>query len=386
MPEYPGLIKSKLPKVGTTIFTVMSRLAQEHNAINLSQGFPDFSSDEVLHDLVRAAMKNGHNQYAPMAGLMELRERIATKTEQLYGTIYHPETEITVTAGATQAIYTAITAVIHEDDEVIIFTPAYDCYEPAIELNGGKSVIVQMRAPDYKIDWTHVRKLINPKTKMIIINTPHNPTATVFSKDDFLALEKLIANTDIIVLSDEVYEHIIFDENKHYSASMFPKLAERSFIVSSFGKTFHNTGWKMGYCIAPEALMSEFRKVHQYVVFSVNTPAQYALAEYLKNESNYLSLSAFYQQKRDFFTSVIRNSKFEIIPSKGTYFQLLSYKNISDEKDTDFAVRLTMEHKLAAIPISVFYNQHVDEKILRFCFAKSENTLEKAAEIMNKIV
>ncbi len=386
MPEYPGLIKSKLPKVGTTIFTVMSRLAQEHNAINLSQGFPDFSSDEVLHDLVRTAMKNGHNQYAPMPGLMELREQIAAKTEQLYGAIYHPETEITVTAGATQAIYTAITAVVHEDDEVIIFTPAYDCYEPAIELNGGKSVIVQMRAPDYKIDWTHVRKLINPKTKMIIINTPHNPTATVFSKDDFLALEKLIANTDIIVLSDEVYEHIIFDENKHYSASMFPKLAERSFIVSSFGKTFHNTGWKMGYCIAPETLMSEFRKVHQYVVFSVNTPAQYALAEYLKNESNYLSLSAFYQQKRDFFTSVIRNSKFEILPSKGTYFQLLSYKNISDEKDTDFAVRLTVEHKLAAIPVSVFYNQPVDEKILRFCFAKSEKTLEKAAEIMNKIV
>jgi len=221
---------------------------------------------------------------------------------------------------------------------------------------------------------------------MIIINTPHNPTATVFSKDDFLALEKLIANTDIIVLSDEVYEHIIFDEHKHYSASMFPKLAERSFIVSSFGKTFHNTGWKMGYCIAPETLMSEFRKVHQYVVFSVNTPAQYALAEYLKNENNYLSLSAFYQQKRDFFISVIRNAKFETLPSKGTYFQLLSYKNISDEKDTDFAVRLTIEHKLAAIPVSVFYNQHIDEKILRFCFAKNENTLEKAAEIINKIV
>lgn len=386
MPKYPGLIKSKLPKVGTTIFTVMSRLAQEHNAINLSQGFPDFGSDVVLHNLVSAAMKNGHNQYAPMPGLMELRERIAIKTEQLYGVIYHPATEITVTAGATQAIYTAITSVIHEDDEVVIFTPAYDCYEPAIEVNGGKPVIVQMHAPDYKIDWTHVRKLLNPKTKMIIINTPHNPTATVFTKDDFLALEKLIANTDIIVLSDEVYEHIIFDEHKHYSASMFPKLAERSFIISSFGKTFHNTGWKMGYCIAPEALMNEFRKVHQYVVFSVNTPVQHALTEYLKNESNYLKLSAFYQQKRDFFTSVIRNSKFEIMPSSGTYFQLLNYKNISDEKDTDFAVRLTVEHKLATIPISVFYNQQIDEKILRFCFAKDEKTLEKAAEIINKIV
>lgn len=386
MPKYPGLIKSKLPKVGTTIFTVMSRLAQEHNAINLSQGFPDFGSDVVLHNLVSAAMKNGHNQYAPMPGLMELRERIAIKTEQLYGAIYHPAKEITVTAGATQAIYTAITSVIHEDDEVVIFTPAYDCYEPAIEVNGGKPVIVQMHAPDYKIDWTHVRKLLNPKTKMIIINTPHNPTATVFTKDDFLALEKLIANTDIMVLSDEVYEHIVFDEHKHYSASMFPKLAERSFIISSFGKTFHNTGWKMGYCIAPEALMNEFRKVHQYVVFSVNTPVQHALTEYLKNENNYLKLNAFYQQKRDFFTSVIQNSKFEIIPSSGTYFQLLNYKNISDEKDTDFAVRLTVEHKLATIPISVFYNQQIDEKILRFCFAKDEKTLEKAAEIINKIV
>ena len=386
MPKYPGLIKSKLPKVGTTIFTVMSRLAQEHNAINLSQGFPDFGSDEVLHNLVSTAMKNGHNQYAPMPGLLELRERIAIKTEQLYGAIYHPAKEITVTAGATQAIYTAITSVIHEDDEVVIFTPAYDCYEPAIEVNGGKPVIVQMHAPDYKIDWTHVRKLLNPKTKMIIINTPHNPTATVFTKDDFLALEKLIANTDIMVLSDEVYEHIVFDEHKHYSASMFPKLAERSFIISSFGKTFHNTGWKMGYCIAPEALMNEFRKVHQYVVFSVNTPVQHALTEYLKNENNYLKLNAFYQQKRDFFTSVIQNSKFEIIPSSGTYFQLLNYKNISDEKDTDFAVRLTVENKLATITISVFYNQQIDEKILRFCFAKDEKTLEKAAEIINKIV
>ncbi|HLU86001.1 MAG TPA: methionine aminotransferase [Vicingaceae bacterium] len=386
MPEFPGLIKSKLPKVQTTIFTVMSRLAHEHQAINLSQGFPDFESDDALKDLVHLAMKKGHNQYAPMAGLMELREQIAIKTQNLYGTIYHPDTEITVTAGATQAIYTAISAVIHEGDEVIIFTPAYDCYEPAVEMNGGRAVIVQMRAPDYKIDWTHVRKLINPRTKMIIINTPHNPTGTMLDKEDFIALEKLIANTDIILLSDEVYEHIVFDDNKHYSAAMFPKLAERSFIVASFGKTFHNTGWKLGYCIAPEMLMNEFRKVHQYIVFSVNTPMQYALAEYLKNENNYLRLGSFYQQKRDFFINAIRNSKFEIIPSKGTYFQLLGYKKISHEKDTDFAVSLTVDYKIASIPISVFYNQHLDDKMLRFCFAKKTETLAKAAEILNKIV
>lgn len=386
MPEFPGLIKSKLPKVGTTIFTVMSRLAHEHQAINLSQGFPDFESDDALKDLVHLAMKKGHNQYAPMAGLMELREQIAIKTQNLYGTIYHPDTEITVTAGATQAIYTAISAVIHEGDEVIIFTPAYDCYEPAVEMNGGRAAIVQLRAPDYKIDWTHVRKLINPRTKMIIINTPHNPTGTMLNKEDFIALEKLIANTDIILLSDEVYEHIVFDDNKHYSAAMFPKLAERSFIVASFGKTFHNTGWKLGYCIAPEMLMNEFRKVHQYIVFSVNTPMQYALAEYLKNENNYLRLGSFYQQKRDFFINAIRNSKFEIIPSKGTYFQLLGYKKISHEKDTDFAVSLTVDYKIASIPISVFYNQHLDDKMLRFCFAKKTETLAKAAEILNKIV
>jgi methionine aminotransferase len=386
MPEFPGLIKSKLPKVQTTIFTVMSRLAHEHQAINLSQGFPDFESDDALKDLVHLAMKKGHNQYAPMAGLMELREQIAIKTQNLYGTIYHPDTEITVTAGATQAIYTAISAVIHEGDEVIIFTPAYDCYEPAVEMNGGRAVIVQMRAPDYKIDWTHVRKLINPRTKMIIINTPHNPTGTMLNKEDFIALEKLIANTDIILLSDEVYEHIVFDDNKHYSAAMFPKLAERSFIVASFGKTFHNTGWKLGYCIAPEMLMNEFRKVHQYIVFSVNTPMQYALAEYLKNENNYLRLGSFYQQKRDFFINAIRNSKFEIIPSKGTYFQLLGYKKISPEKDTDFAVSLTVDYKIASIPISAFYNQHLDDKMLRFCFAKKTETLAKAAEILNKIV
>ena len=385
MSEYPGLIKSKLPKVGTTIFTVMGQLAVENNAINLSQGFPDFESSPELINLVSDAMEKGLNQYAPMPGVISLREEISKKVERLYGTSYHPESEITVTTGATQAIYTAIAAMIREDDEVIIFTPAYDCYEPAIELNGGKTIFVQMHAPDYKINWEQVKKLITQRTKMIIINTPHNPTGTILEKEDMMALEKIVSDTDIVLISDEVYEHIIFDEKKHQSAAKFTGLAERSFIISSFGKTFHNTGWKMGYCIAPKNLMAEFRKVHQFIVFSVNTPVQYALAEYLKNENNYLELNNFYQQKRDLFTSLIKGSKFEILPASGTYFQLLRYSKITDEVDTEFAIRLTKEHKIASIPVSVFYHQKVDEKVLRFCFAKKEDTLERAAEILNAI-
>ena len=385
MPNYPSLIKSKLPKVGTTIFSVMSQLAAENNAINLSQGFPDFESSAELIGLVDDAMKKGLNQYAPMPGLMSLREQIAIKTEKLYGAQYHPESEITITAGATQAIYTAIAATIREEDEVIIFTPAYDCYEPAIELNGGKTVFVQMHAPDYSVNWDQVKKLITQRTKMIIINTPHNPTGTILEEADMLALEKIVSDTDIVLISDEVYEHIIFDGKQHQSASKFPGLAERSFIISSFGKTFHNTGWKMGYCIAPKNLMVEFRKAHQFIVFSVNTPMQHALAEYLKNENNYLILNDFYQGKRDLFTSLIKPSKFEVLPSAGTYFQLLRYKEISDEADSDFAIRLTKEHKIASIPVSVFYHQQVDEKVLRFCVAKKEETLHQAAEILNAI-
>jgi methionine aminotransferase len=385
MPEYPNSIKSKLPKVGTTIFTVMSQLANENDAINLSQGFPDFESSAELIGLVNDAMKKGLNQYAPMPGILPLREQIAQKTEKLYETVYHPESEITITAGATQAIYTAIAAMIREGDEVIIFTPAYDCYEPAIELNGGKTVFVQMHAPNYKVDWEQVKKLITQRTKMIIINTPHNPTGTVLEEEDMLALEKIISDTDIVLISDEVYEHIIFDGKQHQSVSKFPRLAERSFIISSFGKTFHNTGWKMGYCIAPKNLMIEFRKAHQFIVFSANTPVQYGLAEYLKNEENYLSLNSFYQEKRDLFASLVKDSRFEILPSSGTYFQLLSYKNITDVVDTDFAIELTQKHKIASIPVSVFYHQKVDEKVLRFCVAKKEETLHQAAEILNKV-
>ncbi|PJB16392.1 MAG: methionine aminotransferase [Flavobacteriales bacterium CG_4_9_14_3_um_filter_32_8] len=386
MPEYPSLIKSKLPKVGTTIFTVMSQLANENNAINLSQGFPDFESSPELIGLVNEAMKNGHNQYAPMAGILPLREEIAKKTANLYGVDYHPESEITITAGGTQAIYTAIAAIITEGDEVIIFTPAYDCYAPAIELNGGKTVFVQMVAPEFKINWNQVKKLITQHTKMIIINTPHNPTGTILKEEDMLALEKIISNTDIVLISDEVYEHIIFDENQHQSVAKFPGLAERSFIISSFGKTFHNTGWKMGYCLAPKNLMVEFRKAHQFIVFSANTPIQYALAEYLKNENNYLSLASFYQHKRDYFVNLIKDSRFEVLPSSGTYFQLLSYSKITNKSDKDFAIELTKKHKIASIPVSVFYHKNIDEKLLRFCFAKKEETLERAAEILNKVV
>ncbi|GAB4258601.1 MAG: pyridoxal phosphate-dependent aminotransferase [Vicingaceae bacterium] len=376
---------SKLPKVGTTIFTVMSALANEQKAINLSQGFPDFPIDEQLAELVANALKQGYNQYAPMAGILNLRETLAKKIEKLYGYQYHPETEITITAGATQAIFTFISAFINEGDEVIVFTPAYDCYEPAIELNQGKTVFVPTYAPDYKIDWENVKKLINAKTKMIIINTPHNPTGTIFSREDLLKLESMIKNTDILVLSDEVYEHIIFDNESHQSVAKFPGLAERSLIVSSFGKTFHATGWKIGYCVAPKELMAEFRKVHQFNVFCVNHPMQVALNDYLKNEQHYLNLGAFYQEKRDYFLALIKDSRFTFKPSKGTYFQLLNYGQISNEKDVDFAVRLTKENKIASIPVSVFYNKKIEDNMLRFCFAKNKETLEKAAEILCKI-
>ncbi|MDO9187499.1 MAG: methionine aminotransferase [Bacteroidia bacterium] len=383
--NYPNSINSKLPNVGTTIFTVMSKLATDNNAINLSQGFPDFSCNEELIGLVNKYMLKGYNQYAPMAGLMSLREIIAEKTEDIYSAKYDPETEITITAGGTQAIFTAISAMIREGDEVIIFEPAYDCYKPAIELNGGKTIYLQLKAPLYSIDWEEVKKVINYRTKMIIINTPHNPTGSIMTAGDMAKLEKLTKGTDIVIVSDEVYEHIIFDGYEHQSVARFPKLAERSFIISSFGKTYHATGWKMGYCVAPKKLMAEFRKVHQFVVFCVNTPIQYALAEFLKNKKNYLGLGNFYQKKRDYFNKMIKNSNFKFEPASGTYFQLLNYSEISKEKDSNFAIRLTKEFGIASIPVSMFYHHSIDNKMLRFCFAKKEETLEKAAEILNKI-
>lgn len=385
MPDFPGTISTKLPRVGTTIFTIMSKLATEHKAINLSQGFPDFDCPSELVTAVNKAMKAGNNQYAPMPGVMKLREMIAEKTEELYGIQYNPETEITVTSGATQAIYTAISATIREGDEVIIFEPAYDCYEPAIELNGGKTIYLHLKAPHYHIDWNEVKKVVNHRTRMIIINSPHNPTGAVLKAEDMKQLEKLTKNTDIIILSDEVYEHIIFDGNVHESMAKYPNLANRSFIVSSFGKTFHTTGWKIGYCVAPKELMTEFRKVHQFLVFASNTPMQFGIAEFLKNKSHYQELGSFYQAKRDLFNEMLKGSRFSLTPSPGTYFQLLSYEKITTEKDADYAIRMIKENGVAAIPISVFYHKPVYDNMLRFCFAKKDATIEKAAEILRKI-
>jgi methionine transaminase len=385
MAKYQGTLSSKLPNVGMSIFSVMSKLAEEHKAINLSQGFPNFNCSDELLSLVEKYMRKGFNQYAPMPGVLALREAIAEKTENLYKEKYDPETEITITAGATQAIYTAIAATIREDDEVIVFSPAYDSYHPAIVLSGGKPVYIKLQAPEYTYDWDAVKKVINHRTRMIIINSPHNPTGSIMSEADLKALEKLVKGTDIIIISDEVYEHIIFDHNKHFSMALSPGLAERSFIISSFGKTYHTTGWKMGYCIAPKELMDEFRKSHQYIVFSCNTPIQYALAEYLPKKDAYLELADFYQKKRDYFNKLISGSRFNAIPAAGTYFQLLDYRKITDQKDTDYAIELTKTKGIASVPVSVFYNTPIDNKVLRFCFAKDNETLEKAAEILSKI-
>ena len=376
---------SKLPEVTNSIFSVMGQMAHAHNAINLSQGFPGFDTDPKLHALVTEAMASGHNQYAPMQGVYSLREQIALKLNTLYKSDYHPETEITVTVGATQAIYTAISAFVHVNDEVIVLKPAYDSYEPAILVNGGKVVPIQLKAPDYKVDWGIVKQAITPATKMLIINTPHNPTGTVLTKEDILALQAILEGTNIILLSDEVYEHIVFDGIVHESVAKYPKLAERAFITASFGKTFHNTGWKMGYAAAPKHLMNEFQKVHQFAVFSVHHPTQKAFAHYLKTPNHYLELGAFYQRKRDLFLELIKESRFKMTASSGTYFQLLDYSAITDEHDVAFAERLIKEKGIASIPTSVFNLDQEDFKMLRFCFAKTDETLEQAAEILNAI-
>ncbi len=379
------MINSKLPNITTSIFSVMSKMAAEHNALNLSQGFPNFPSDPALNAFVDHAMRDGFNQYAPMPGDFELRMEISKKIENLHNHFYNPETEITITAGATQAIFTIIAATISKSDEVIIFTPAYDCYAPTVELFGGKIVPIQLKPPFYKVDWQEVADKISSKTKMIIINSPHNPSGMLFSEDDMLQLQDLAERNDLLVLSDEVYEHIIFDGNVHQSASKFEALATRSFITASFGKTFHNTGWKMGYCAAPEGLMKEFQKVHQFVVFCVNHPIQKALSTYLKDPDHYLKLSDFYQQKRDFFLHLMDGSNFKIIPSKGTYFQMLDFSEISNESDIAFAERLTKEFKIATIPTSVFNDGKKDFKQIRVCFAKTDETLAEAANILKNL-
>jgi methionine aminotransferase len=385
MPSFPRPIASKLPNVGTTIFTVMSRLAQEHNAINLSQGFPDFDCAKELRDLVTKYINAGLNQYPPSTGIPRLRERIAEKAESLYNAKYDPEHEVTVVPGATYGIFTAIAALVRPGDEVIMFEPTYDSYIPSVEVNGGVPVCVQLRYPDYSIDWREVQRAITPKTRVILINTPNNPTASVFSGEDMRMLEGMLRGTGIVVISDEVYEHLVYDGHQHQSVTRFPGLAERSFAVSSFGKTYHVTGWKMGYVLAPKELMAEFRKVHQYNVFVTNGPLQYALAEFMENPEAYLSLAGFYQGKRDFFLQGIRGSRFKPLPSRGTFFQNLAYDAISDEKDTDLAVRLTKEKGIASIPVSVFYREPPPHKVLRFCFAKSEETLARGAEILCRI-
>lgn len=378
-------IQSKLPKVGTTIFTVMSALAREHNAINLSQGFPDFGCSPKLLELAQKHMNAGFNQYAPMQGVIQLRERIAEIISTCYSANYNTDTEITITAGATQGIYTSIAAFINKGDEVIVFEPAYDCYIPAIEVHGGIAIPVQLTYPGFKVNWEEVKSKVNDKTKMIIINTPHNPSGTILNENDLKQLEQLVKGKNIIVVSDEVYEHMAFDNQPHQSVARYSSLRSQSIIVSSFGKTVHTTGWKIGYVAAPAELMMEFRKVHQFLVFAVNHPFQLALADYLGDKNTYLDLKNFYQTKRDFFRGLIKNSRFTIEDCTGTYFQLLGYKKITEEKDTDFAIRLTKEHKLASVPLSVFYSKPTDNNLLRFCFAKKEETLEKAAEIINKI-
>lgn len=378
-------INSKLPNVKTTIFTTVGNLARQHNALDLSQGFPNFDADPKLISLVNDAMENGYNQYAPMQGYYSLREVISEKIESLHGTSYHPEKEITITVGATQAIFTAISAFVHAGDEVILFKPAYDCYEPVIELNGGIPVFVQLDADGYQIDWSVLKSKISPKTRMVIINTPHNPTGGIMTREDMFQLQEILKDTNIIVLSDEVYEHIIFDGEEHESVSRYPDLAIRSIVCASFGKTFHVTGWKIGYCAAPESLMHEIRKVHQFAVFCIDHPVQHAIASYLTTPQHYLDLNDFYQHKRDLFLDGIKNSKFTYSPSKGTYFQLLGYSEISDERDEDLAKKMILEHQLACIPISSFNINNRNDNMLRFCFAKKDETIEQALEILCKL-
>jgi methionine aminotransferase len=374
------LLRSRLPEVGTTIFSVMSALAQQHGAINLSQGFPDFDAPAELLSLLDQHARAGHNQYAPMTGVPVLREAIAAKVAALYGAEVHPDTEVTVTAGATQALFTAIAALVHPGDEVIVFAPVYDSYGPSVQLQGGKVVHATLTLPDYRPDWDEVAKLITPRTRMIILNTPHNPTGTVWTAEDMARLEALVRGTDILLLADEVYEHMVFGQARHESLLRYPALAERAVVVSSFGKTFHITGWKVAYCVAPAALMAEFRKAHQFIVFTVHAPSQYALADFMKRPGWYEELKDLYQGKRDVFRQALGGSRFELLPCEGTYFQCVKYGAISDEGDRAFVQRLTTEHGVAAIPVSAFYPDGADHGVIRFCFAKSAATLEQALE------
>lgn len=377
------MLRNKLAGKGTNIFTVMSNMAHMHGAINLAQGFPDFDGPQALRERVAYHIAHGHNQYSPLAGVPSLREQIAAKVLDLYACEVDPETEVVVTPGATEALYCAITAVVHPGDEVIVFDPAYDTYEPAVTLNGGTTKHIPLRHPDYAIDWQQVRDNISDRTRLIILNTPHNPTGTIWDHRDIQQLRETIADRDIYLLSDEVYEHMCFDGEAHVSLLRYPDLAGRAFVVSSFGKTYHMTGWRIGYCIAPRALTDEFLRIHQFINFSTQAPMQYAIADFLADcPQHHRELGGFYQQKRDLFLELMTSSRFRLMPSRGTYFQLADYSEISAEPDTVFSERLTREHKVASIPVSVFYNKAPDEKVIRFCFAKHDETLHEAAKIL----
>lgn len=385
MTTFKGKIFSKLPDTSPSIFAKMSAMAREYNAINLSQGFPDFEIDHRLIERVNHFMKEGFNQYAPYQGVAELRQAISNKVYQIYRRKYDWQNEINITAGATQAINTAISCIVREGDEVIILEPAYDSYAPSVEICKGVVKYVKLIAPDFRIDWEIVKSQINERTRMIIINTPHNPTGSIIGDEDFLNLSSITKDTDIIVLSDEVYEHLVYDGSKHISACIYDELYERSLIVGSFGKTFHATGWKLGYILGPANLIEEFRKLHQFVVFSCNTPIQYALADFLSDNENYIFLNKFYQTKRDIFTEGINNSAFKIIKSYGTYFQLLDYSDLSDLPENEYAEYLVKNYGIASIPVSPFYHDDTNQQLLRFCFAKKEETLHKAIDILNLI-
>lgn len=376
---------SKLPTTAVSVFSQMSALAEQHQALNLSQGFPNYPASAELIALVNRYMKNGFNQYAPMPGCMPLREQIAHKVSDVYGLAVDPETEITITAGGTQALFTAIATLVTPGDEVIIFEPAYDSYRPSVELFGGKVVPIRLLAPDFSIDWQQVRAAISDKTKLLILNNPSNPAAKVLSQDDLKELEDILRDSSIFLLSDEVYEHIVFDGRQHQSALSYPALRERSFVIASFGKLLHTTGWKLGYAIAPPALSREFRKVHQFNVFSVNTPMQMAIATYLKEELRYRDLPAFFQEKRDFLAEGLRGSRFVVQPSEGTYFLLLSYQGISDLSEMEFAHQLTINHGVATVPIAAFYSESCEQKLLRLCFAKDTDSLAKAIDLLQKV-
>jgi methionine transaminase len=373
-------IQSRLPHVGTTIFSVMSTLASEHKAVNLGQGFPDYDMPGELTALVNKAMKKGFNQYSPMPGWMPLRESIADKVAFLYANRVDPDKEITITPGGTYAIYTALTTILQPGDEVIVFEPAYDSYIPNIEINGARAITIDLVFPDYRIDWQSVKNAINPRTKAIIINSPHNPTGSVINEEDIMQLQQLVRGTNIFIISDEVYEHLIFDGRKHESMLRYPDLLERSFVCFSFGKTYHCTGWKLGYCIAPSKLMAEFRKVHQFNAFACNTPMQVGLAEYMADRDAYLQLPVKMQERRDRFIILMKETRFDLLPSGGSYFICAKYDRISDEPDRDFAVKLTREAGVATIPVSAFYRNGNDHKVIRFCFAKKEKTIKEAAE------